>query len=130
MELLLENDYVRLSVDRSRRLVRYQRSATPFESVAAYDQMIDQLLGALATVERHEYAILCDLRSGPLRSGDEFEPSALRFRRDVFRDFGRSAVLVRTQVGRLQVARHEKVQGPGPLVFSDEDAALSYLGSA
>jgi hypothetical protein len=38
------------------------------------------------------------------------------------------AVLVRTQVGKLQIARLSKEDGGGPVVFFDYAEALAYLG--
>jgi hypothetical protein len=128
MEVLLQTIHVRVTVDRARKFVRHDRSPTPFDSVATFDEMLQRSLDVLWSIDRPHYALLVDLRLGPIRSGDDFEPSALRFRSEVFRDFGRAAVLVGTQVGKLQVTRHEKEHAGGPAVFVDEEEALKYLG--
>jgi len=128
MEVLLRTPHFELQVDHARKFVRYVRSPVVCESVAEYDAMLDTLLEALARIERSHYAILVDMRRGPIRSGDDFDASALRFRREVFRDFVRAAVLVGTEIGRLQVTRHAREQGAGPTVFRDEAEALRFLG--
>jgi hypothetical protein len=130
MEVLLRTAYFELEVDPARKYVRYVRSATAFESVATYETVLDRLLEALERVERSHYAILVDMRLGPIRSGDDFDASAFRFRREVFRGFARAAVLVATEIGRLQVTRHAREQGGGPTVFRDEGEALRFLGVA
>jgi hypothetical protein len=130
MEVLLQTSHLNLCVDRARSFVRYDRTSLSFDTVAAYDTMLDALLEALRWIDRPHHVILVDLRAGPIRSGEDFESSALRFRREVFRDFARAAVLVGTQIGSLQITRHAKEQGHGPVMFRDEGEALKYLGIA
>jgi hypothetical protein len=128
LEVLLHSPYVRLTHDAERGLVRFERTSVPFESVASYDASLDRVLDALSRIDRPRSTVLVDMRLGPIRSGDDFEASALRFRREIFRDFARAAVLVSTQIGQLQVNRHAKEQGgAGPRTFRNEGEALRYL---
>jgi hypothetical protein len=130
VETLLDLPELRITVDRARGLVRVDRSPLPFESTAAYDASVEHMTRALAPLDRKRYVVLIDIRQGPLRSGPEFEQSALRFRHASTHDFARAAVLVQTQIGKLQLARHAKEQAGGPVIFTDEAEALRYLGPA
>jgi hypothetical protein len=126
-EILLQSDYVTVTFDRALGLVRYDRTAAPFASVAEYDASLDHVIFALLPVERAHASILVDIRRGPIRSGEDFDPSALRFRRKMFHGFARTAVLVATDTGQLQIKRHEKEAKGGPTVFRDEAEALRFL---
>jgi hypothetical protein len=129
VETLLDTPELVITVNRARALVRIDRSPVPYESTAAYDAMVERMTRALASLDRKRYVVLIDIRRGPLRSGPDFEQSALRFRHAATHEFARAAVLVQSQIGKLQLARHAKEQAGGPVIFTDEREALAHLGS-
>ncbi len=68
------------------------------------------------------------MREGPLRNDSAFEVTLSRARGAIVARFARSAVLVKSAVGRLQMeryAREDKRQAP--LVFGEEAEAIAYL---
>jgi hypothetical protein len=124
--VLLENEFVRLELDPARHLVRFTRTATGYDSTAAFERMIDRLVDAMTLVDRPRHVLLADLRLSPIRSGPDFDPAAARFAREVLGGFARTAVLVGTKIGALQTSRYQKEHG-GPEHFTTEAAALVHL---
>ena len=73
------------------------------------------------------WSLLIDSREGPARNDPAFEELLARVRGPIVSRFARSAVLVQSAVGRLQVARYAREDRASPGVFTDEAAALAYL---
>jgi hypothetical protein len=125
--LLVENAYFRLSAEDAIGVARLVRTATPFPSG-------DSLRLAALEVERAASSLpprsglLIDARDAPARNDAEFEAQFVRARRPILALFARVAVLVRSAVGKLQVARYGREDGVArQLVFDDEVAALEFL---
>ena len=127
MELLLRDAYLDIAFDRAQRLVRIARSSTAYPSLQAYDAEVSAILGALQPLDRRPLRLLVDLRLGPMRNDLGSEAVATRFRRDVLHGFARVAVLVATQVGKLQITRHAHVDHVVPHTFLNEADALAFL---
>jgi hypothetical protein len=128
MLVLFENRFASLRVDPAIRGVTYARSAAPFESIDDYDALLRHVVLALVAIDRAHHTLLVDLRKGHLRNEPDFEAVALRFRAEVLRGFARVAVLVVSQVGKLQIQRHAHEKGEHTDVFLDEAAARKFLG--
>jgi hypothetical protein len=126
VDVLLDTDAVRITRDPVACVVRLTRTSKGHDSVADFDASTDAIVRALAPVDRPAHVLLLDPRLAPMRGGDDFDVAAQRFGRDVCGGFARVAVLVATQVGRLQVGRFQKDHG-GPHPFFDEDEAVRYL---
>jgi hypothetical protein len=130
VDVLAANRFFQLTIDRDRKLVRWMRTPMPYSMVEQFDDVARASVLGLLTVDRGTHALLIDLREGPMRNDPAFEEAALRFRRDIHRGFARSAVLVRSRAGLLQISRHLSER---PLdvkehpTFLDEEEALAYL---
>ncbi|WP_394822758.1 hypothetical protein [Pendulispora albinea] len=120
--------YWQLTIDREHRLVRLVRTPEP------YAQLVD--IGAsflfvdrqLVDVDRKQYRLLVDLREGPRRNDSAFEAEMERFRRALVVSFRRTALVVKSATGLLQVKRH--MQQDGALqagVFMGETQAIQFL---
>jgi hypothetical protein len=131
VEILAENRHFRLTLDAGRWLVVWVRTAVPYDALEEFEDVSRATVLGLLHVDRPTHKLLVDLREGPMRNDEGFEAAAHRFRRDVHHGFARSAVLVRSQAGRLQIVRHEKespLEGASPPTFLDEGEALGFLG--
>lgn len=86
---------------------------------------------ALDGREVGSFALLADLRASVGRNDPEFEAGLKERRRELFERFQRTAIVVGTAVGRLQVQRHIVHDGHGDKVqvFTDPDEALVWLQS-
>ena len=127
MEWLLRDAYCEVGLDRAQRLVRLARTSTAYPTLQAYDAEVSTLLSALAPFDRAPLGLLVDLRHAPMRNDLGSEAVATRFRRDVLHGFARVAVLVATQVGKLQIARHAHTDHVSPHTFLNEADALAFL---
>jgi antitoxin (DNA-binding transcriptional repressor) of toxin-antitoxin stability system len=121
-----ENQLFRLEDDGV--LVRITRTAEPVEDLVAFPERVAELGRALE--DSTARVALMDLRNGPPgRNDPEFEQASTPWRRLLGSRFGKVAVLVRTQAGRLQVTRLARQDHRDPHVFLDEQEALDYLMS-
>jgi hypothetical protein len=127
MAVLYESKYARLEVDEARRIVRYVRSAEPFESIDDATRMFDDLVLANDRVARRDLGLLSDVRLAPGRNDEAFEGVVAARRNELFGGFRKRAVLVRTMVGKLQVQRLNRASVTAADVFDDEAAAIAYL---
>jgi hypothetical protein len=71
--------------------------------------------------------LLVDLRAAVGRNDGEFEDTIAPLRRQLLRRFERSALLVRTTIGRLQLERYLAADGLRARVFSDEEEAMAWF---
>lgn len=97
--------------------------------MAAFLKSFDGIYAALTPSTPAETNLLVDLRRSVGRNDPDFEEQLAERRRELFRRFKRSCVLVRTAIGRLQVQRHTEADGFGGTVrvFDDEDTARAWL---
>lgn len=89
----------------------------------------DGFYAAMGDGEMSAFRLLIDLRQSVGRNDPEFEQRLVERRRELFRRFGRTAVLVRSAIGRLQVQRHIDEDGFSGVVavFSSEPEALAWV---
>ncbi len=128
MRLVRHDDFIRIELDDLQRLVRVTRTARPFANADDAGRTFGETAGQFPTLNRSEWKLLVDMRSAPGRNDPEFERAVGSLRNAMFDGFARTAMLVATAVGRLQVQRVSKENGGGmPQVFTDQTAALSYL---
>ena len=116
-------------VETEASLVRVTRSDAPFPSVEAMVETMEELNGQLDSIDRGRHRLLVDTRNAPPRNDAEFEQAFAPHRRRMLSGFARHAVLVRTEVGRLQVNRHARADGTELQAFRDEPTALAWLKS-
>lgn len=127
-QIILENEYFRLSIDDPDGIVRYTRSALPFPSGKAATDSLHQMLDATRRLSRHRYSLLTDVRAAPGRNDAEFEQALGTLRHQLFDGFKKQATLVRTAVGRLQVERLAREHRTASAqAFESEEEAVAYL---
>lgn len=127
IEQLLSTPHANISLDHAKKLVRFTRTALGYRSAPELEADCVVNLQLLDSLDRKHLTLLIDLREAPPRNDDAFEQTMKDFRRNLCANFVRSAVLVRTAVGKLQVkrlAQHDRVE---MLITQEELEALSYL---
>lgn len=124
-------DHWQVRVNRTRGVIWLERTPVPFGAPEDLDASLVLFQKLLARIEGGAPdRLLFDLRKAPGRNDEAFERSTKRLRTQLDELFDRVAILVRSQVGKLQVTRLNKgeAQRPGHTeVFTDEAAALDWL---
>jgi hypothetical protein len=114
--------------DTERGILRITRSREPFDAIDELERESLGLRELLGPARARCTGVLVDLREGPLRNDPAFEAVMGKLRPELFRGFARSAVLVRSAVGKLQVTRHAREDHAENFVaFHDEPDALAHL---
>jgi hypothetical protein len=111
------------------RIVRAQRTATPFETEADLRATMTLLQSLKLDRKRSELGLLVDLREGPFRNDDSFETAMQRYRQELFGGWAAVASIVKTAVGKLQVNRFAREDHVRMHVYNDDGEALAYLRS-
>jgi len=128
-EAIYEDAYVRVTLDRGSRLMRYERTEKPFAAIAEVVRVHDAVVKAVRAQPRGVFALLVDLRCAPSRNDDAYESAIEVYVAQLVGHFDRYALLVKTAAGRLQVTRLEKrAHRSASHVFHEEAAVLEYLG--
>lgn len=123
---LIANDFVSVWVDESRSMATLKRSAQRPQSIEEIAAAFDQATQAMNRLDRARLGVLIDLRDAPGRNDAEFERAMASRRSELMRGFQSCAILVKTPVGELQVARITREDGSDAKVFSDEAKALQW----
>jgi hypothetical protein len=127
MMLVWEDAYMRLEVDRERKLARQTRSARSYDDVPTLLISLRALIEHMSSIPRAEYALLQDMRAPRGRNDPAFEQAITRERSGISGGFRKLAVVVTTQVGRLHVQRHLQHAPQPARAFLDEQTALRWL---
>lgn len=123
-------DFWTLLEDRGHRLVcarRNDKALSDLEDIARFQAKIS---AHLATINRDHWGVLVDLRAAPMRNDSAFEEKIRPMAAGALNGFRRTAILVRTQVGKLQVDRTRRENGTKAAsngVFLDELDAIAFL---
>jgi hypothetical protein len=120
------DDYMRLEIDPQRRIVLQVRTARAYEDIATLTHSIESTVEQMAELDRSQYALLQDLRLTRGRNDPEFEATMATLLPRLSGGFRRVAVLVVTNIGRLQVQRYLDRDGIPGRSFLDEAAALRW----
>ncbi|MCR9163796.1 MAG: hypothetical protein ACE37F_16255 [Nannocystaceae bacterium] len=91
----------------------------------AFASIYDQLEG----VDLSSTPLVVDLRLVVGRNDDSFEAEVAPHRRELIASFARTAILVRTTIGALQVKRMFAAEGIDVEVFTSEPECLDWLHS-
>jgi hypothetical protein len=106
--------------------LRGTRTEVLYKDLADVSRELTALRAAFAGMDPREWVILFDARKGPMRNDPAFE-QASRPLGALMQGFKRSAVLVGTATGLLQMKRLGR-QGESELhVFDDEAQAMAHL---
>ncbi len=120
------DEYFRIVVDERSRLVWLIRTTAAFPTLEMLEAAFNDVSDAVNKLPV-EWSLLVDSREGPLRNDPAFEQILARARGQIVARFARSAVLVKSAVGKLQIARYAREDHKSPRVFDDEEAAVAYL---
>jgi hypothetical protein len=124
--LAWQDAYMRLDIDHERRIVRQTRSARGYEDEPIFLGSLRALVEHMRDIDRAQYGLLQDTRSPRGRNDPSFEGTIMRERPKLSGGFRKVAVLVETQVGRLQAQRFLQPTQQAR-VFLDEADALRWL---
>ncbi len=128
MEVLTSNAFVRLVRERGTSLLRYERTAASYASIAEIAPAHREVILLLDRLGRGAFVMLVDLRAAPPSNDPGFEQAMASVRVELLRGFARVAMLVRSAAGALQVNRHTREDGREARVFhGDLEGALAYL---
>lgn len=130
MNQLSTNDFVAVWVDNVREIARVTRSAQRPSSIEQVTGAFDDAIRALDRLERRRFRLLIDLREAPGRNDPEFERAMATRRSELMRSFLAVAILIKTAIGELQVARITREDGSDAKVFNDEVKAIEWLSAA
>ncbi len=123
MDVVVDNEYLRIEEHTSQRVVVLQRKASA-GTVAAIGAAYAEVQ-ALLRPEFLEYGLIIDTREAPGRNDSEFEAMASRMRAGVEHRFARVVTLVGSAIGELQVRRMAKAGGFEVLVTRDRAEAMT-----
>lgn len=122
------SEYLDVVVDELHRVVRVVRTPRPYPDADAAVLSFREARRACEPVDRARYGLLLDVRLAPGRNDPDFEAAMVQPRRELFGAFERRAVLVKTTIGRMQVARISHEQAKEDVqIFLDETEALEHL---
>lgn len=124
---IFRGDYGVLLADPKGPLLRYTRTALPLRSAQEIEDFMNGMAMAIDRIGRTGRVILIDMREAPGRNDPAFEVVASRMRKRTYRGLLRSAVLVKSALGAMQVKRLAQVDGMDRFVSMDEEEALRYL---
>jgi hypothetical protein len=128
IRVIHEDEFSTVTYDVERRLIVYKRLAKSYPTLEAAAESVRKARERMPPgmpLEHHVF--LMDVREGPMRSDEGFEQTMRVTGPELSTLFKRSAVLVKTAVGKLQMNRIQKERGGVSTVFDDERAALAYL---
>lgn len=130
MSVLFEHPLLRVTLDATAGVVRYERTDLRFESIADVKRVHDAFFEVAFELPRGTYALLLDVRLAPPRNDPEYEAAIAGYMDRLMRHFRKCALLVKTAAGRLQVMRLEaRSKRPAAAVFFDESEALAHLAA-
>lgn len=127
MDELFRSPQLIVTREESGRVIRARRTASPFGSAADMYAVEAQFLRALPIRDRFAVSVLVDVRDAPMLANDALEIEAVKVIDAMASEFERSALLVRTAVGALQVRRIARTNSFRLELFEDEAMALAYL---
>ena len=104
------------------------RSQQQYRSSEDLRWSFERMHRAFEHIPKSRCALLIDSRQAPARNDPEFERAMAPLRQDLLRGFPRTAILVQTAVGALQVTRHAKNDALSTGVCTSLVEALLHLG--
>jgi hypothetical protein len=100
------DDYMRLEIDSQRQLVLQVRTARAYDDIPTVTRSIESIVEQMSEIDRSQYALVQDLRLARGRNDPEFEATMATLLPRLSGGFRRVAVLVVSNIGRLQVQRY------------------------
>ena len=129
-ETIFEAEFMTVARERYRdglAVIRYTRSEKSFSSLEQLHNEVGRYAERVRSLDRSAYVLLFDLRAVRGRNDDRFEAALNQHRPLLLGGFRRLAMLVRTEVGRLQISRQLRSTPFDAAVFREEPEALAWL---
>ncbi len=128
-EPLYKSPFAEIVFVPSRQLVWIIRTGTPFTDVQVASRDF-QLATEAMPKDLSKLRLLVDVRRVIGRNDPQFEDMFDQFRRQIFVGFARSAILVKSAIGRLQIQRLGREIGIATNVFHEPAEALAFLAGS
>lgn len=125
---LERNPYTAIYHDPTQQLVFLKRYSLPYPSLVEVEQNFQRLEKAMGLISRPRSLLLVDARDAPMRNDDRFEATFAPSRARLMQGFKKTAVLLRSAIGVLQVERLSKGNVRPLGTFTRPEEALVYLG--
>lgn len=128
--LLLDTEYIVVTLEHDGRIVRYRRTPVRFPDLATAQRIYSRVLTTYGQIGRAGRTLLIDSRDAVGRNDPEFEALLTQFRNQAIPGFVGHAVLMRTAVGLLQAQRIDRTlrsDRPAHLVTDNEEEATRFL---
>ena len=122
---LSENEFIRAGLFEAARIIVVQRSSLRIQ-LDHLTTTLAPMFRALERFDRVTHRLLIDSRAAPGQNDPEFEKVYSRFRTRLLDGWSRSAVLVNTIPGHLQLQRHQR-EGLASEVFMEPSKAVDWL---
>lgn len=126
---LYRDEYLTILVETSGALVRFVRSSVLHPSPEVMERSFLASIAALDKLPRHRCVLLIDMRDAVGRNEPEYDAVLRRIRTRVESGFLRSALLLRTAAGMLQMKRVTDEDGVARVAFTSEVEAVEFLRS-
>jgi hypothetical protein len=125
---LTRDPYSVLLYDAHQRLVAIKRLALPYPDLDELERSFRRMEFAISSVPRRRSRLFVDARDSPARNDPAFEVIFARLQAQIVDGFSRTAVLVKSAAGVLQVGRVARGADLPLRVFNDVDEATRFLG--
>lgn len=122
---LFSSRFWEMSSDPLKRLVRLTRTDQSFDSVSDVRIANDEVIQAMR-LEHSRWGLVVDMRGAPARTDPGFEAAMRPLREAVERRYARTALLLSSAVGMLQVNRLTRDEGATTFVTTDENEAIDF----
>ncbi|XXX77737.1 hypothetical protein WMF30_03045 [Sorangium sp. So ce134] len=122
------NPYTAVHHDPTQQLVFIQRFSLPYPSLAELEQNFQRIEQAIGLISRPRSLLLVDARDAPMRNDDGFDVAFGQAHARLMQGFKRTAVILRSAIGVLQVGRLSKGYVRPVGTFTRPEDALLHLG--
>jgi hypothetical protein len=122
---VLVNAHWSMEEDVTLRVVWLRRTTLPFGSLSEVTSANEQIVQTMRVHHRH-WGLVVDMREAPSRNDPAFESAMAGLRAAVEAHFARTAVLLKSAVGMLQVNRLTRADGAKSFATMSAAAALRF----
>lgn len=125
---IFANEYIQVHLEQEGKLLRVARTSLGFPDPETIERAYAPLMVILDKLGRTDRCLLSDMRLAPGRNDPAFEAAFARVRSRAVSGFRKTATLVSSKVGILQISRLIREDRVERLVTDSEAEALAYLG--
>ena len=122
------NPYTSVHHDSAQQLVVLTRSSLQYPSIEVLEQNFDRIEQVIGLISKQRSVLLVDARDAPMRNDDRFEVAFAQRNARLLQGFQKTAVLLRSAIGVLQVGRLSKGYVRPVGTFTRPEDALLHLG--